>query len=460
VRVLQFGAGNFLRAFADWAIQRANDAGVTDAGVAVVKATPRPDTVTRALGRQDGLFHVLLEGVRDGAPVRETTLVDCVQEVVAAHDDFERYRELYLSPDLRVVVSNTTEAGLVWAEDDLAARPPASFPAKVAALLHDRWLRFGGDPAAGLVLLPCELVEANGATLRELVLRHAAAAGLDPAFAAWVDEACSFHDTLVDRIVPGVAPGDRARVQAELGHHDEAVVAGEYYLRWAIAERDGRVAAALPLHRAVPGVELVEDVRPVRETKVRVLNGAHTALSAVGLPAGATTVGEACADPLLGRYVRRLLADEVVPTVPGGRPAAEAFAVATLERFTNPWLHHRLADIALHAPAKWRARNLPVWADRVRAGGDAPLTAFSLAALLAAGGGAAPDGPALTAAVADVVADAALGADLGARLAREVAGAAGAIRARGVRGALAALLDDAGAEPGPAAPPPVVVPAP
>ncbi|MFP3712790.1 tagaturonate reductase [Puerhibacterium sp. TATVAM-FAB25] len=454
VRVLQYGAGGFLRAFVDWAIQRANDAGVTDAGVAVVKATPRPDTVTAALRRQDGLFHVLLDGVDDGVPVRETTLVDCVQQVVSAHDELERYRALYLSPDLRVVVSNTTEAGLVWADDDLAARPPASFPAKVAAMLHDRWRHHGGDPAAGLVLLPCELVEANGATLRELVLRHAAAAGLDPAFAAWVEEACSFHDTLVDRIVPGVPAAERARVQAGLGFRDEAVVAGERYLRWAITDPGGRVAAALPLHRAVPGVELVDDVRPVRETKVRVLNGAHTALSAVGLPAGATTVDEACADPLLGRYLRRLLADEVVPTVPGDRAAAQAFAAATLERFANPALHHRLADIALHASAKWRARSLPVWADRVRAGGDAPLTAFGLAALLTADGPAqhagAVDGVvdgAVADAVAGLVRDAGLGADLTERLAREVADAAGAIRAHGVRGALAALLGDAGAAP-------------
>lgn len=389
VTVLQFGGGNFLRGFVDWMIQVANTAGVTDTGVAVVHATATPDAALDLLREQDGLFHVLLEGVRAGEPVREITRVDCVQEVVAAHGEFDRYRELYLSPDLRVVVSNTTEAGIVWVPgDDLAATPPASFPAKVTALLHDRYRHFDGDPDRGLAFLACELIEDNGSTLRELVLRHAAAAGLDEGFRTWVHESCSFADTLVDRIVPGYPRDDIDAVQAEIGFADRLVVKGEYFHVWAIGA-DPRVRELLPLDRAGLDVRFMPDIRAFREQKVRVLNGTHTALSAVGLLLGHTSVREAFADPDVRRYVDRLVADEVLPTIPGDRADLDSFAAGILERFTNPYLHHRLADIALNAVAKWRTRNLPVRVDRTRAGATAPLTAFSLAAVLVVQSGAA-----------------------------------------------------------------------
>lgn len=389
VTVLQVGGGNFLRGFVDWMIQVANTAGVTDTGVAVVHATAQPDPAVDLLRAQDGLFHVLLEGVRDGEPVREITRVECVQEVVAAHGEFDRYRELYLSPDLRVVVSNTTEAGIVWVEgDDLTATPPVSFPAKVTALLHDRYRHFDGDPDRGLAFLPCELIEDNGSTLRDLVLRHADAAGLDEGFLTWVRESCTFADTLVDRIVPGYPRDDIDAVQAEIGFADRLVVKGEYFHVWAIGA-DPRVRDLLPLDRAGLDVRFMPDIRAFREQKVRVLNGTHTALSAVGLLLGHTSVRDAFADPDLRRYVDRLVAEEVLPTIPGDRQALATFSAGILERFTNPYLHHRLADIALNAVAKWRTRNLPVHVDRSRSGSTAPLTAFSLAAVLVLQSGAA-----------------------------------------------------------------------
>jgi tagaturonate reductase len=382
VTVLQFGGGNFLRGFADWMIQRANDVGVLDAGVAVVHATAQPDPAFDLLREQDGLFHVYLEGVRDGVPVREVTRVECVQEVVAAHTEFDRYRELYLRPELRVVLSNTTEAGIVHVEgDDLTAQPPVSFPAKVAALLHDRFRHYDGAADKGLAFVACELIEDNGSTLREYVLRHAEAAGLDEEFAAWVREACSFSDTLVDRIVPGFPRDDIDRIQREIGYADRLVVKGEYFHVWAIGG-DDRVREVLPLDRAGLDVRFMPDIRPFRAQKVRVLNGSHTALSAIGLLLGHESVREAYADPELRTYLDRLVADEVLPTIAGDRAELDAFAAGILERFTNPYLHHRLGDIALNAVAKWRTRNLPVYADRAGAGAAAPLTAFALAAVL------------------------------------------------------------------------------
>lgn len=382
VRILQFGGGNFLRAFVDWMVEQANTAGVTDHGIAIAHVTPQPDRAIELLREQDGLFHVYLEGIADGEPVREATLVTAVQEVVEAHTDFARFRELYLGEDLQVLVSNTTEAGIAWLPgDDLTATPPLSFPAKVTALLLDRYRHFDGDPERGLAIVCCELIEDNGSTLREYVLRHAAANGLDAGFVQWVREHCRFYDTLVDRIVPGFPHADIAEIQAELGYRDQLVVKAEYYYVWAIAG-DPALREVLPLERAGLHVELMDDIRPYRAKKVRVLNGAHTALTPVGLLLGHATVLEAFADPDTQAYVRRLVTDEVLPTIDEDPRALIRFADGILERFSNPYLEHRLADIALNSLSKWQTRNLPVVLDSWRAGRPALRTVLSLAAWL------------------------------------------------------------------------------
>ena len=391
--ILQFGAGNFLRAFVDVMVQKANDAGVMDAGIAVVRTTDRQDATLDLLEAQDGRYHVLLEGVRDGEPVRELTLVDSIIRIVHAHDDFAGYREAYLGADLTTVVSNTTEAGIVWVEgDDLAAQPPASFPAKVAALLKDRFDHFGGAADKGLHVVCCELVEDNASTLRAYVLRHAEAAGFPAEFTAWVETACSFHDSLVDRIVPGFPRDEIDAIQAQLDLRDRAVVKGEYFGLWAIAtgEPGGpgeAVREALPLDRAGEPVEFVPDVRPFRTKKVRILNGLHTAMAPAGLLAGRETVRDAVENLNIASYLGHLLHGEVLPSIPevdeDGDPTPELVDLADriTERFTNPYLQHRLADISLHSVSKWRARNLPVALDAWAAGREAPLTVFALAAL-------------------------------------------------------------------------------
>ncbi|MGC5165559.1 tagaturonate reductase [Luteimicrobium sp. DT211] len=382
VTILQFGSGRFLRAFVDQMVQQANAAGVMHDGVAIVQPTDVPDRPTSALREQDGLYHVVLEGVREGRAVREVTRVECVQEVVRAHGEFERYRRLYLSPDLRVVVSNTTEAGIAWVQgDDLDARPPRSFPAKVTALLHDRYEHFGGDPAAGLAVVCCELIEDNATTLRRYVLRHAADAGLGDGFASWVRTACTFHDSLVDRIVPGFPRDEIEAIQDELGFADQDVVKGELYAQWVIGG-DPVVSELLPLDRAGLPVQFMPDVHPFRETKVRILNGQHTLLAPVGLLLGCESVRETVERPDVAAFLSRLLRTEILPSIPGDRRELEAFAAKISERFTNPYLHHHLADITLNALSKWRARNLPVVLDTWAAGREAPLSTFGLAATL------------------------------------------------------------------------------
>ncbi|WP_147795788.1 tagaturonate reductase [Cellulomonas sp. Y8] len=464
--VLQFGAGNFLRAFVDQMIQGANDAGVTRHGVAVVHATPGPDRALDLLREQDGIYHVLLEGVRSGEPVRQVTRVTAIQRVVRAHEEFAAYRATYLEPSLQVLVSNTTEAGIAWVEgDDLAATPPASFPAKVTALLLDRFRHFGGDPAAGLHVVCCELVEDNASTLRRYVLAHATANGLPDAFVAWVEQACTFHDTLVDRIVPGYPRDEIDDVHRQIGYADRLVVKGELYGVWAVGG-DPALREVLPLDRAGQPVEFLPDVRPYRDRKVRVLNGMHTALSPLGLLLGEDGVRETVARADVARYLDLLLDREILPSLAEDPEALRRFAATIRERFTNPFLHHRLADIALNALAKYRARNLPVLLEAWQDGREAPATAFALAALLVLDSGrlgpagfepADDPGPLALARACDdrdlpgwvrgvVVAAGMLTADdprLG-RLADEVAGHAGSILRRGAEAALAHLLAGAG----------------
>jgi tagaturonate reductase len=380
--VLQFGAGNFLRAFVDQMVQHANDAGITRDGVAVVHATPGPDVALDLLREQDGIYHVLLEGVRGGEPVRTLTRVTAIQRVVRAHEEFAAYRQTYLAPTLRVLVSNTTEAGIVWVEgDDLAATPPASFPAKVTALLLDRWRHFAGDVTAGLHVVCCELIEDNASTLRRYVLAHAAANDLPGAFVDWVEQACTFHDTLVDRIVPGYPRDEIAQIQQQIGYADRLVVKGELYGVWAIGG-DPVLRDVWPLDRAGLPVEFLPDVRPFRDRKVRVLNGMHTALTPIGLLLGEDAVRAATARADVSQYLDLLLDREVLPSLDEDPDALRRFAATIRERFTNPFLHHRLADIALNAFAKYRARNLPVLLAAWEAGRAAPATAFALAALL------------------------------------------------------------------------------
>lgn len=464
ITIMQFGAGNFLRAFVDQMLQRANDAGVMNDGVVAVHATPGPDAAFDLLEQQDGLYHVLLEGVRDGETVRETTRVAVIGETVRAHRDFERYRAAYLSPTLRTLVSNTTEAGIAWvAGDDLTAAPPLSFPAKITALLADRFEHFGGDPERGLHVVCCELIEDNAATLREYVLRHAVANGLSAEFQAWVEEACTFHDTLVDRIVPGYPAAEITEIQRELGLADQMVVKGEYYGVWAIGG-DPVIREVLPLDRAGMPVQFMADIRPFRAKKVRILNGLHTAMSAVGLQLGEESVRAAAERADVAHYLRQLLDTEILPSIDEPAEELRAFAGAILERFTNPYLHHRLGDIALNSLAKFQARNLPVLLAAWQAGREAHATAFALAALLlldAGQGGPVGFEPRDDAELLAVVRGGFDAEDLTGwarlalvsadylpaedprleRLAQEVACHAAAILARGITAALADLLE-------------------
>ena len=290
---------------------------------------------------------------------------------------------LAASPALKFLVSNTTEAGIVDAPEAYdPAVCPDSFPAKVAALLKARFDALGGSAGSGLVVLPCELIEGNGAMLRRIVLEHARRWGFDRACVSWIGDRCRFFDTLVDRIAPGFPREEAESLFAEWGYRDPLAVVAEPFHLWVI-EAPADVAEALPLARAGANVVWTDDIRPYRERKVRLLNGTHTASALAAFLAGLDTVGEMIADPQFARALNRLVFDEIAPYVPLPEAERLGYARSVLERFGNPFVRHELISIAFNSVSKWRVRILPTIRDALADGKGAPsLLAFSLAALL------------------------------------------------------------------------------
>lgn len=386
MRVLQFGEGNFLRAFVDWMIDIANEKGVVDTSVAIVSPRFSNGHTVGVLKSQDCLYNVVLEGMENGTPKREKRLITSVADVMApvVEADRERYERLIVSPDLRFVVSNTTEAGIRYEDDDVLSWNPATFPGKVTGLLWKRFNAFKGDREKGLVFLCCELIEDNSSTLREYVIRHAVAAGLGDEFIDWIDSACVFVDTLVDRIVPGFPKDNIDQVKDELGFDDDAVVKGELYHLWAIGGKGYEtVAEELPLDKAGLHVMFMPSVKEFRDKKVRILNGSHTAMVPVALQLGCATVMDAFNAPAVNSFINRMVELEVLPMIDGDAAELKSFATEILERFYNPYIKHYLKSIALNSLSKWEARNFPTVLDFYKKEGRlAEYELFAFAALL------------------------------------------------------------------------------
>jgi tagaturonate reductase len=385
-RVIQFGEGNFLRGFVDWMLQRMNARGLF--GGRAVLVQPLPTGAARQINAQDGLYTVVLRGLSHGVPIDSRELVSAVSRCIDPYTDFDAFLACAANPDLRFVVSNTTEAGIcVDLADAPDARPARSFPGKLTQLLFARYQRMGGDPARGLVMLPCELIERNGDALARAVHETARRWALPTGFLRWLDDACLFTTTLVDRIVTGYPAAEAAALGAALGYDDRLLVAGEIFHTWVIETRRETprpLAHELPLAEAGLRVIWTSDITPFRERKVRILNGAHTMTALAAFLAGLDTVRACVDDPLLGPFLRRGIEDDILPTLGQPRDELRAFAAGVIERFANPFIEHQLLSIALNSVSKYRARILPTVRDHVRLGlGLPPRLTFALAALLA-----------------------------------------------------------------------------
>jgi tagaturonate reductase len=357
IRVLQFGGGNFLRGFVDWMVEILNEKTDFNGGVAVIKPTEHGDYQTLKL--QDGLFTVILEGIENGRLVTEKKLVTCLQEVINPYNEWDQFVASATYGDVRFVVSNTTEAGIRFnTYDAFDSRPPKEFPAKLTIWLWHRFLHFNGAIDKGCIMLPCELIENNGETLKACILQYADHWQLMPEFKNWLQNHNHFCNTLVDRIVSGFPKHREQTLFEDLKYRDELMVAGEHYHSWVI---QGSLAAQreLPFKDAGLQVEFVNDLGPYRERKVRILNGAHTVMVPLAILYGLETVRESIEDPFMGSFIKHTVRDEIIPVVDMDRPALDIFADSVFDRFGNPFINHELASIALNSVSKFKVRVLP-----------------------------------------------------------------------------------------------------
>lgn len=360
--ILQFGAGNFLRAFVDLFVEQANRHADTALGrIVVVQSTGAARA--EALNAAGGRYHVAVQGFQEGRTVDETEAVHSISRALHAGTQWSEVLEVARSPHLRWIVSNTTEAG--FALDDADASPagvPHSFPAKLLAVLLARFE--AGQPAP--TVLPCELIEHNAARLRALVLEQADRWQVAGPALEWIADACVWLDNLVDRIVPGPP-----RTHPLLGQ-DPLLLSAEPFAFWAIQTTG-------PFALRHPAVVTTADIQPYYLRKVRILNGAHTALVCHALPLGIPTVRECVEHPEIGPWLERLLFEEIVPVLDGRVEDPAGFARATLDRFRNPFLEHRLASIALNHESKVQVRLQPTLEEyREKFGRDPELLSAAL----------------------------------------------------------------------------------
>ncbi|MCS7033252.1 MAG: tagaturonate reductase [Phycisphaerae bacterium] len=381
-RVLQFGEGNFLRGFVDWMIHRLNSAGLFGGRVVVVQ--PIPQGLARRINEQDGLYTLLLRGVERGKRVDHREIITSISRALDPHTEFDEFLQCAGDPNLRVIISNTTEAGIVFRPEDKAEdRPPASFPGKLTRFLYERFTRLGGAAAPGFIILPCELIEKNGRNLKQAVLQTARNWKLSDTFAAWLEASNEFATTLVDRIVTGYPKDEASDLARQHGYEDSLLVAGEPFHFWAI-EASAAVARMLPFDKAGLNVVVAEDITPYRDRKVRILNGGHTMMVPAGFLMGHNTVGECMGDPLVRGFLEGGLHLEIIPTLNLPQEDTRQFASAVLERFSNPFVQHQLLSITLNSVSKFNARVLPSIREYSARFGKVPARlAFSFAALIA-----------------------------------------------------------------------------
>ncbi|MFA6505067.1 MAG: tagaturonate reductase [Treponemataceae bacterium] len=381
-RIMQFGEGNFLRAFVDWMVHKMNAAGVYDGSVVLVQPIARG--LTDLINENNGLYTVILRGVENGKVVEDATIVESVSRCVDPYRDFKDFMAIGENPDLRFIVSNTTEAGIAYAAGDKPTdAPPASYPAKLAVFLHHRWLTFKGAADKGLVMVPCELIDRNGDKLKETVYRWAEEWKYESAFIDWLKSSCDFLNSLVDRIVTGYPKEEAEAIWNKLGYRDDLLDTAEPFLVWVI-EGNKKYGDELPFRKAGFDVIWTDDMTPYRTRKVRILNGAHTSSVLGAYLAGVDTVREMVEDPVFAAYVRNILNEEIMPILTLPKKDVQQFAAAVLERFANPFIKHRLLDISLNSVSKFKARVLPSLQEAAAAKGKATsLLAFSLSALVA-----------------------------------------------------------------------------
>lgn len=352
-KVMQFGEGNFLRGFVDWMIDKLNKEADWNGGVVLVQ--PLPNGLCDMINEQDGLYDLYLRGLQNGERVEETRVVECVTRCINPFADTDAFFEIAKNPELRFIVSNTTEAGIEYkpnqSADDFAG---TTYPGRLTMFLKARF----DNGLNGFVLFPCELIDKNGDRLKECVIQYAKDWNYGDEFIKWVEEENHFTNTLVDRIVTGYPRETAKEMEESFGHLDNVIDTAEIFHLWVI-EGDKKYAEEIPFHKIGLNVLWTDDVTPYKKRKVRILNGAHTMMVLAARLAGLETVGEAMEDELIYSFMYKGVFEEIIPTLDLPKEELVEFANAVIERFKNPFIKHYLLSIALNSVSKFRVRVLP-----------------------------------------------------------------------------------------------------
>lgn len=355
-KILQFGEGNFLRAFVDWMIEKANESKIFEASVVLCQTIE--NGLADLINEQNGIYTVLMQGLKNGKSVERYEKVTSISRCINPYNDYNQLLKIAESKDLKVIVSNTTEAGIAYCENDkLADCPNTTYPAKLCAFLYHRYLHFKGCDSAGLLILPVELIDNNGAMLKKYVIEYAKNWKLEDEFINWICSNNEFASTLVDRIVTGF-PKDRiSYIENKVGYIDNLMTACEPFNLWVI-QCDKKWYDIFPIDKTIANVIFTDDVTPYKKCKVRILNGSHTAIVPLAFLSGYDVVLDFFVGSVFGTFETDLIYNEIVPTINLDKNELNNFANEVIERFKNPYIKHYLIDITLNSCSKFSAKRL------------------------------------------------------------------------------------------------------
>ncbi len=371
-RVLQFGEGNFLRAFVDYFIDVMNERAGFNSKIVLVQPIEGGDRIRQFINKQEGLYTLLLWGNENGRKVNDKRVISSVSRCLNPYNEYEEYMACAQNPDLRFIACNTTEAGICYDEScQFEDRPASGYPGKLTQFLYARYQKFGAEEGKGFVILSCELIDNNGKELEKCVLQYAKQWNLGDDFTEWIRKENIFCSTLVDRIVTGYPAKEADAICEELGYRDNVIDTGEVFGFWVI-EGPESLKEELPFEKAGLPVLITDDHKPYKQRKVRILNGAHTSMVLGAFLAGQDIVRNCMKDDVIRGFMNKTVYEEIIPTLDLPEQEVADFAEAVTDRFNNPFIDHALLAISLNSTSKWKARVMPSFKGYVEKYGKLP----------------------------------------------------------------------------------------
>ncbi|UZT97134.1 tagaturonate reductase [Chryseobacterium fluminis] len=381
VKIVQFGGGNFMRGFTDYVIDKLNKEAGFNAGI--VNVQPTAGGSVHKLEEQDNLYTLFTRGIKKGEIIDEKQVISAIQKSINPYTNYGEFLALAKEEELEFIFSNTTETGIAYDEsENNYLGPHKNFPAKLTVLLYERFKHFNGAGDKGVRIIPCELIEDNAFALKDIILKYSELWNLDPDFVQWINQNNYFHNTLVDRIVPGYPKDDAESYENQLDYEDQMMVVSETFLLWVIQDA-GNLRTRIPFDQINEQILVVNDIQPYRLRKVRILNGGHTLMLAPAVLSGKETVKESIEDAFIGKFLKKTIFNEVNPTLGLDESELKDFADEVFDRFRNPFIKHYQASIALYFVSKFKVRILPSLLGYVEINKKLPLNlVFSLASLI------------------------------------------------------------------------------